>query len=64
LVEENYAVGFGVKEAPVIRIQASARTTMEKHDRLSIWIAALLVVKLVNVGHSDVPAVVRLDLGV
>jgi hypothetical protein len=61
LVKENYAVGFGIKEAPVIRIQTSARSAVKKHYRLSVWIAALLVIKLVNVGHSDVAAVIGFD---
>src|ERR1041384_6678077 len=49
LVKKNYAIGCRIKEAPVIRIQTCAWPTVEKHDRLSVWIAALLVIKLVNV---------------
>ena len=49
LVEENYAVGCRVKEAPVVRVQTRAWPAVKKHDRLSVWIAALLVIELVNV---------------
>jgi len=64
LLEENYAVSFRVKEAPVIWIQTGAWPTVEKHDRLSVRIAALLVVKMMNVGHFDVATVIRFDCGV
>ena len=64
LVEENYAVRFGVKEATVIRVETGARPAVEKHDRLSVWIPALLVIKLVNVRHSDVAAVIGFDFGI
>jgi hypothetical protein len=62
LFEENHAVGIRIKEAPIIRHETRARPAMQKHDWLSIRRTTLFVIKLVNRRHSNMSAVVWLDL--
>lgn len=58
LFEKNDAIRFRIEEASIIRDQARARTAMQKDDWLSVGIAALLVIELMNRRDSDVAAVV------
>ena len=62
LIEKDDAVGVWIEEPAVVGDQSGAGTTMKKQNRLSIRRAALFVIKLVNSGHSDVPAVVGFQL--
>ena len=62
LFEENHTIRLGIEETTVIGDQTCAWSTMQKHNRLAVRGAALLVIELVNRGDADVTAVVRFDL--
>lgn len=62
LLEKNYAISFGIEKASIVRHYASAWTTMQKHNRLPFRIPALLVVKFVSRGNSQVTTIVRFYL--
>src|SRR6185503_5164419 len=62
LFEQNHAISRRIEEAAIVRDQSGSWSTMKEHDRLSVRCAALLVIKFVHVGDSDVPGVVRFDL--
>src|SRR6185312_3887675 len=48
LVKKNYAVSCRVEEASIVRDQTRAWSTVEEDDRLTSWIATLLIVQFVN----------------
>jgi hypothetical protein len=49
LFEENDSVCFRIEEASIVRDQACAWATVQKDNGLSVRIAALLVIQVVNV---------------
>ena len=62
LFEENDAICLGVEEPAVIGNETRAWSTVQKHHRLPVGCATLFVIKLVDSGHPNVAAVVRLKL--
>ena len=50
LIEEHDSVGSWIEELAVFRNESATRPTVKKHNRLSVWFSALLVIKLVNRG--------------
>src|SRR4030095_1553388 len=62
LFEKDHAISRRIEEAAIIRNEACSWSTMKEDDRLSIRRAALLVIKLMHIGDSDVPSVIRFDL--
>ena len=64
LIEEHDPIGFGIEEPAVLGHQTGAGSTMEKHDWLTIRIAALFVIQFVNGRDSQTTIVVRFDLGI
>jgi hypothetical protein len=49
LLEKDYSICFWIEEPPVLGNQARAWTTVQEDNGLSVRIAALLVVEVVNV---------------
>src|SRR6476646_7193379 len=64
LFEKNDSIRAGIKKATVVGDQTRAWSTVQKDHGLSVGRAALFVIKFVESGHSDVPAVVWFDLGI
>src|SRR5262245_27965250 len=61
LVEQNNAIRFRIKEASIVVVQTGSRPAVQEYNRLALRITTLLEIKLVNVGHFKMPAVVGLD---
>ena len=61
LIEQHDAVGFRIMKLPILGHQPATRPAMQEHHRLAFWIAALFVIKLVNVGDFQTAGVVGLD---
>jgi len=64
LIEQNDPIGGWIEEATIVGHEPGAWSTVQKDDGLAVRRAALFVIKLVNSGHSHVPAVVWIDFGV
>ena len=64
LIEQHDAIGIRIVKLPILWHQSATRPTMQKHHRLPIRIAALLVIKLVNVRHFQTASVVGFDCGI
>jgi len=61
LFEQDHAISLRVEEASVVVDQTRAWTTVQKHDGFTVRVAALLVIKLVNVGDWKMSAIVGFD---
>ena len=59
LFEKNDVICLRIEEASIIRDQPRAWSTMQKHDGFSVGVSTLFVIELVNVGDSNVAAIVR-----
>src|SRR5690348_18167895 len=62
LIEEDDAIGVRIEEATVVGNESGPWSTVQKDDWLSVRRAALFVIELVHIGHSDVSAIVGFDL--
>ena len=54
LVEQDDPVAAGIEEAAWRRVPAPARTAVQEHHGLALWIAALLEIHLVQPGNGQV----------
>src|SRR6266478_1605995 len=61
LIEQHNAISIRIVKLPILRHESTTRPTMQKHHRLAVWIATLLVIDLVNVRHFQTAGVVGFD---
>src|SRR5438552_3231489 len=61
LIEQHDAISRRVVKLPILRHESTTRPAMQKHHRLAVWIAALLVINLVNVRHFQTRSVEGFD---
>jgi hypothetical protein len=64
LIYQDYPVLLRMKVLAVDRLDTSAGATMNEQHRLSVRIAAFLIVDRVNVGDRQVHLVVGIDGGI
>ena len=64
LIEQHDAVVLRIEEAPAFRIASRAGATVQKHNRLAVRIAALLVIQRMQIRHGEHAVIVGLDIGI
>src|SRR5947208_9918831 len=61
LIEKHDAIGVWIVKLPILRHQPATRPAMQKDHRLPLWIAALLIINLMNVRDLQPAGVIGLD---
>src|SRR5205807_9336567 len=61
LIEKHDAIGVWIVKLPILRHQPATRPAMQKDHRFPLWIAALLVINLMNVRDLQPAGVIGLD---
>src|SRR5258708_22729531 len=64
LIEKDYAIRRWVEELAILGHDSAAGPTVQKHHRLALRVAALLVIDFVDLRHLQTVSVVRFDRGV
>ena len=61
LIEKHDAIGVWIVKLAVLGHQTATRPAMQKDHRLPLWIAALLIINLMNVRDLQPAGVIGLD---